>query len=153
MTEKISFEGDISALKQRLEEAKEELAELEERWRAYDLKTQECRQSLRGLRQTLRGELPDEERELLHGDLQAVPVNPDTGRPARGARRRQIELICQRVGRSQETFRTIDVLRVLEEVEGELTDGMKSYTYAVMSDLEDEGLVEKIGRGRWKLDR
>lgn len=153
MSEDISFKGDITALEEQLEQAKEELAELEERWRIYDLKTQEARQTLQDLRQTLRGELPAEDDELLHGDIQPVPVNSDTGRPARGARRQQIEQICQRLGRAQDSFRTIEVLRVLEEVEGELTDGMKSYTYAVMSDLEDEDLVEKIGRGRWSLNR
>ncbi len=151
MSEPISFKDDISALEARLERARQELADLEQRFDSYDLKTQETREALANLRRTLRGELPDEHDHGVAADIEAVDVNADSGRPARGARRHQIEQICNKIGRGGDTFRTVDVLNVLEEVEGELTDGMKSYTYAVMTTLQDEGVVTKVGRGRWQL--
>ena len=152
MSESISFKDDISALEAKLESARQELSELEHRWEVYDLKTQECREALANLRQTMRGEVPGETSSGGPGDIEAVRINPETGRPPRGARRKQIEQICQRIGQSGESFRTVEVLEVLAEIEGDLTDGMKSYTYAVMKTLQEEDVVEKVGRGRWKLE-
>ncbi|QDG49726.1 hypothetical protein FIV42_02930 [Persicimonas caeni] len=151
MSDRVTFEDEISALEAKLARARDELDDLEQRWRAYDLKTQETRQALANLRRTLRGELPDGEEQGVASQIDKVDINPDSGRPARGARRDQIEQICKRIGRTQESFRTVDVLNVLEDIEGELTDGMKSYTYAVMTTLQEEGVVDKVGRGRWKL--
>lgn len=151
MSERVTFEDEISALEAKLAQAREELDELEKRWRAYDLKTQETRQALTNLRRTLRGELPGEADDGVASQIDKVDINPDSGRPARGARRDQIEQICQKIGRTHDSFRTVDVLNVLEDIEGELTDGMKSYTYAVMTTLQEEGVVDKVGRGRWKL--
>lgn len=151
MSERVTFEDDISALEAELSRAREELAELERRWKAYDLKTQETRQALSNLRRTMRGELPGDADDGLAGQIERVDINPDSGRPARGARREQIEQICKRIGRGQDSFRTVDVLNVLEQVEGDLTDGMKSYTYAVMTTLQEEDVVDKVGRGRWTL--
>ena len=151
MSERVTFEDDISALEAKLSRAREELAELERRWKAYDLKTQETREALANLRRAMRGELPEDAEDGPADKIERVDINPESGRPPRGARREQIEQICKRIGRSQEQFRTIDVLKVLEEVEGELTDGMKSYTYAVMTTLQEEDVVDKVGRGRWTL--
>lgn len=151
MSDKVTFQDEISALEAKLARARDELDELEQRWKAYDLKTQETRQALANLRRTLRGEIPGEEQPGLAGRIDKVDINPDSGRPARGARRDQIEQICNQIGRRQDEFRTVDVLNVLEDIEGELTDGMKSYTYAVMTTLEEEGVVDKVGRGRWQL--
>ena len=80
-----------------------------------------------------------------------VDVNPETGRPARGARRDQLLQICRRLGRGQKTFRTVDVLNRVREVEGELSPGIRSYTYSIMKTFEDEGVMQKVGRGTWKL--
>lgn len=151
MSEQVTFKDDIAALEAKLSRAREELGELERRWEAYDLKTQEAREALASLRRSLRGELPAEGDEGLANQIERVDINPESGRPARGARREQIEQICKKIGRGRDDFRTVDVLNVLEEVEGELTDGMKSYTYAVMTTLQEEGVVDKVGRGRWTL--
>lgn len=153
MSDSISFKEDIAALEAQLDIAREELSDLEQRWKAYDLKTQEAREALSSLRRTLRGELPDAEPSGPGAAIEKVEINPESGRPSRGARRDQIEQICTKIGRSGDVFRTVDVLNVLEEVEGELTAGMKSYTYAVMTTLQEEGVVEKVGRGRWELNQ
>lgn len=150
MSERISFQDDIEALEAKLARARQELEDLEQRWQTYDLKTQETREALEKLRRSLRGELPGDEQGVA-GQIEQVEVNADSGRPPRGARREQIEQICKKIGRTRDNFRTVDVLNVLEQVEGELTDGMKSYTYAVMTTLQEDGVVEKVGRGRWTL--
>jgi chromosome segregation ATPase len=151
MTDRVTFEDDISALEAKLARARDELEELERRWQAKDVKTQETRDALDNLRRSMRGEIPGQGTPGKGAQIEQVDINPESGRPSRGARRSQIEQICKRIGRGGETFRTVEVLNMLEEVEGDLTDGMKSYTYAVMTTLQDEEIVEKVGRGRWTL--
>ena len=152
MSESISFADDIEELESQLEEARAELEALEEKYHAYDLKTEKTRTSLKAVRETLEGRLP-EDHEGVGGiaDVPKVEINPESGRPPRGARRDQLEKICRKIGNEQDVFRTVEVLNMLREVEGELTDGMKSYTYAVMTTLQEEDVVEKVGRGKWKL--
>jgi chromosome segregation ATPase len=153
MSDELSFRNNIEALEAQLERARQQLAELEQRWETYDIKTRKCREALAGLRQTMRGQLPATGRSASAHRIEPVELNPDSGRPPRGARRKQIQQICQRLGAQGESFRTAEVLGVLEDIEGELTDGMKSYTYAVMTTLQEEDVVDKVGRGRWTLAR
>lgn len=152
MSDTLSFQSDIEELERELEKARGQLEELEEKYRSYNMKTEECRRSLEAVRATLEGRLPDN--RLNQDDAQKiaqVEVNPESGRPSRGARRAQLEQICRQIGASGESFRTVDVLNKLGEIEGDLSDGMKSYTYAVMTTLQEENIVEKVGRGRWVL--
>lgn len=152
MSEQISFEDEIDRLEHELERARVELERLEKKYRTYNLKTEECRESLEAVRSTIEGRLPEgRQGDEGVGEISQVDVNPDSGRPSRGARRAQLEKICRKIGASGDAFRTVDVLNMLREIEGELTDGMKSYTYAVMTTLQQEDIVEKVGRGRWVL--
>lgn len=151
MAHHISFKDNIVSLENALVTARAELAELEKRSQNYDLKTQETREALENLRCSLRGEIPQPKPRQVAGAIRPLEINPDSGRPARGARRQQIEAICQKLGRAQDSFRTVDVLNILREVEQDLSQGMKSYTYAVMTTLKNENIVTKIGRGKWKL--
>lgn len=150
MTIEISFEEDIQALEEQLEHAQRELRELEEQRSQYDVRTQHLRRHLEELRTTSQGKLPKEQSKSA-GKIQPLEVNEETGRPARGTRRRQIEQICKKLGRGSRSFRTIDVLNMLEEIEGELSDGMKSYTYAVLTTLRDDDFLKKVSRGTWVL--
>lgn len=153
MTDQISFNDDISSLENALEAARADLAELEKRSQKYDLKTQEARDALNKLRSALRGELPAPKSRNAAGSIHSLELNDESGRPARGARRKQIEAICHKLGKSNRPFQTVDVLNILREVEDELSEGMKSYTYAVMNTLKDKNIVTKIGRGKWRLSR
>lgn len=151
MSQKISFKENIVSLENALSTARADLIELENRSQTYDLKTQETREALENLRCSLRGEIPRPKTRKTPGSISALEVNRESGRPARGARRQQIETICEKIGKGQRPFRTVDVLNILRDVEDELSQGMKSYTYAVMNTLKDENIVTKIGRGKWTL--
>ena len=152
MSDSISFESDIDELETELDKARGALEQLESKYRAYNLKTEETRRSLRALRSTLEGKLPEDQTDGDDAEIAQVEVNPESGRPSRGARREQLEQICRKIGASGEPFRTVEVLNMLREIEGELTNGMKSYTYAVMTTLQDEDIIEKVGRGTWVLN-
>lgn len=151
MIEDINFSDNITQLKVAVARATEELDELEKRAEQYNLKTQEARQVLENLKQVLGGELPKASRKAAALHLRPLEVNQETGRPARGARRAQIESICRKLGQNKRQFRSVDVLNILREIEEDMSSGMKSYTYAVMTRLEAEGLILKVGRGMWRL--
>lgn len=147
----IDFEDNIKALQEELERARAELAALEAQRESYDVRTQECRDALNDLRAAgLEGKLPAAAKPR-GGKIKKLEVNEETGRPPRGARRRQIEAICKQLGRGNASFRSIHVVQELEAIEGDLNDGMKSYTYAVLNTLHDQGTLEKLKRGTWKL--
>ena len=148
----ITFSEEIARMEDALERAQDELEELQSRRMAHDVQTRELRQSLQDLRATLRGELPRPAR-VATTEIEAVEVDPETGRPSRGARREQVEEICKKLGAGGQEFRTVDVLNEIRRVEGEVGDGMRSYIYAVMKTLEEDDFLEKVGRGTWKLKR
>lgn len=155
---KVSFADEIAKLESALEEHRRAIEELEQRRSGHDVQTREVRAALEGLRaalgmETATGGKGRRARRSVGGALEPLDVNPDSGRPSRGARREQVETICRRLGARGARFRTAEVLQALREVEGDLTAGMRSYTYAVMNTLEEEGLVTKVDRGTWMLAR
>lgn len=142
----VSFEKEIAGIEKQLETERQELQRLEKDWKSFDLEFSELRDALENLKAAAEG-------RTVRGakTAQRVDVNPDTGRPSRGARRDQLIQICRRLGRGQKTFRTIDVLDRVREVEGGVSAGIRSYTYSIMKTFEEEGLLEKVDRGTWKL--
>lgn len=152
----VDFQAKIETLTEELERERAELKELEQQWSQSNVQTERTRKALDLLRQVLDGHIPVETSEPAArapqvSTIKALDVNEDTGRPARGARREQIELICRRIGRGGKTFRTLDVLNALAEIEDELTEGMKSYAYAVLTTLEKDNVLRKVKRGTWEM--
>lgn len=149
----VNFSDEIEEFKKALKEKRNLLEELEEKRNSHAEQTRRARQALEDLRAVLRGETPPSKRttKTNAAGISKVPVNDETGRPPRGARRQQIHDICRKVGAGGEVFRTADVLKVLREVEDEVLPGKRSYTYTVMNKLEDDGIVERRGRGKWVL--
>jgi hypothetical protein len=143
----MDFKQELENLKSKLTVAEGELKELEDRAQLYSQQTQECRTAVAGLRSALDGKIGGRGRGK---GAERVLVNESTGRPKRGARRKQVELICKRLGRSGRSFRTIDVVREMVHIEGGISEGMKSYVYAVLTALSERGTVERVGRGTWK---
>lgn len=154
MSSDLTFSDEIDNFKEALEEKREKLEKLERQRDAHAEQTRKARQSLEDLRAVLRGETPPSEQasDNATDGISAVEVNEETGRPSRGARRDQIEQICRMIGADGDIFRTADVLEQLRKVEDEVSTGMRSYTYTVMNNLEDEGVVQRQGRGKWTLD-
>lgn len=138
----ISFRDEIVLLEAQREAALERIQQLEAQWERNNVETAECRAAIEGLRGTLKRSTKK---------IAALPVNEASGRPSRGARRDQVERICKKLGRGGKTFRTAEVLSHLMTVEGELSEGIRSYTYAVMNLFQDDEMIVKVGRGAWRL--
>lgn len=138
----VSFRDEIAELEAQREATLERLKQLEKQWDQNNVETQECREAIENLRGTLK---------RSSKRIAALPVSDESGRPSRGARRDQIEKICRKLGRGGKSFRTSDVLSELSRVEGELSDGIRSYTYAVMNTFLTDGFTNKVGRGTWRL--
>ena len=147
------FSDELESLRTALAEKQQRLAELRAQRKTHFTQARKARAALDDLRAILRGEKPRGQRStgsIVKG-ISSVPVNDDTQRPSRGARKEQIRAICEKVGARGEEFRTADVLNVLRKVESDFSAGMRSYTYTVMNALEEDGFVEKVGRGKWLL--
>ena len=149
-----SFDEEIRQLREQMRDEKSTLDDLENELAKFETRMEQCRENLDRLRRLNRGEIPEEIREApSDGEIESVEKNPESGRPPRGARRKQIQTICERIGGEGRPFRTREVLDRLAEVEDDLTDGMKSYAYTVMDELAEDGVVEKVGWGQWELQQ
>lgn len=147
----IQFSDEIEKFEKILAEKQEELDGLLKRKEQNSVQTQKARAALIDLEAVRKGEVPPSQKSKVKTvrGVSSVPVDDDTNRPARGARRNQIIDICKQLGGTGEIFRTADVLKVLRKVEDDFSTGMRSYTYTVMNVLESEGLVDRRGRGKW----
>lgn len=151
--EDVSFQREIRRLEARRERELADLENLKTELKKFQEKTERCRNHLRRLRTLARGQLPERPDSGRPTDIERVETDPESGHPPQGARRRQIRSICEAIGADAESFRTREVLDRLGEIEEELTDGMETYAYSVMDDLAEEGVVEKVGWGEWRLQR
>lgn len=150
----MNFTDEIQKFEESLIEKRNELDALRTRRQAHMAQTGKARAALNDLRAVLNGEIPPSQkaspRRSVAG-VEALETNDETNRPRRGARRDQIVTICSNLGASGAIFRTADILKVLRDVEGEISAGVRSYTYSLMNTLESEGFVVKRGRGKWSL--
>jgi multidrug resistance efflux pump len=149
----VDFGDERATFQASLDKAREELAALEAQLEEHGAQTGRARASLQKMRVLLGGKLPapKKTRGRGRGKIKALEVNDETGRPARGSRRQQVEDICAMLGKGGQTFRSVEVLRALEAAEGEVSNGMKSYTYTVLNTLGEDGFLTKVGRGKWTL--
>ena len=145
----LSFSEEIKVLQSELDHTKQNLKSLESKYEQFHVQTTQLREQLNVLRQITKGKIPGTKPK--RSKAQALDVNDQTGRPSRGARRQQIQVICKTLGRAGETFKTMDVIRELRQIESDVSAGMKSYTYAVLASLESAEFIKKVGRGQWQL--
>lgn len=150
MAKNAGFSPEVTGFDALLEESRAELLKLKEQYARHATDAEQLRTSLTKLRGIFfEAKLPADTGSKK--GIDALEVNDDTGRPSRGARRDQIVRICKKLGRGKKSFRTRDVIAELRKVEGDLSDGVKSYTYAVLKTLDTDGLIAKKGRGTWML--
>ena len=146
-----SFAEHTETLRAQLEHAKQELVELEQQLEQHDDHTRSWREAMKKWRDMNAGKYVESASSRGRSKIARLSINPETNRPKRGKRRQQIRSICKKLGRGKRVFRTVDVLNELRHIEHDISDGTKSYMYAVMTSLEKGGFLEKIGRGTWKL--
>ena len=153
MAASVNFGSEIKELKARLKQSKKDLKSLQARENKQLAQIANIRDSLDNLHKTVvKGQTltPEERNATNRVGLTPLDINSDSGRPSRGKRREQIEQAAKKVGRGGKVFRTIELLHALEEVEGELSAGVKSYTYSMLKEFENDGVLEKVGHGKWK---
>ncbi len=147
MADNVTFSSEIKSLKSELTKSEKQLAALQDKQNTYESDIQQLRDSLDALRSALAGNVPASKAKR---GVKPVPRRKGSERPKRGSRKDQIISICRVLGRGGESFQTKMILAELKRVEGEISSGIRSYTYALMNTLQEEGLVEKVGRGTWK---
>ena len=137
--ERIQNEKD--KLRDDIEDIQEELSSLPS--------LEEVREKIDNIRHTMRtGEIP--EGDSMVAGVERVSVNPETGRPRRGAREQQIRQAIDVISDQQETFKAREVFELLQKADPEISESQRAYLYSKLGDLREKGELEKIKRGVWK---
>ena len=150
----MDFEQQLEGLREEKQRLEQEISELEAKLSQKSSNTESLRDDLESLTESLEtGQVPAAERpdaQNVQG-IDPVPVDPDTGKPPRGARGRQIRQAIDVISRDQETFKAAELFELLQEADPSISESQRAYLYSKLNDLRDEGVLEKVKRGTWTL--
>lgn len=152
----MDFEEQLESLREEKQQLEEEIEAIEAELSRKSSNTEDLRRDLEQLTESLEtGEVPNDESESSSpvDGIEPVELNPETRRPPRGARsdqiRQAIDVISER--KEEETFRAAELFELLEKADSSFGDDQRAYLYSKLDDLRDEGVLEKVSRGTWKL--
>jgi chromosome segregation ATPase len=150
----MDFDQELEGLREEREELKEQISELEAELSQKSANTASLREDLEELTESIESnDVPEsakERRKSVRG-IDRVPVDQETGKPPRGRRGEQIEQGIKVISRRQETFKAVELFELLKEADPNVTDSQRAYLYSKLNDMRDEGKLEKVKRGTWKL--
>ena len=150
----MDFNKELEGLREERDQLKQQINQLETRLSKKSASTEKLRQNLDALTESFeKNEVPasaKEKKESVRG-IEHVPVDEETGKPPRGARSRQIRQAIEVISRRQETFKAVELFKLLQEADPSVSDSQRAYLYSKLNDLRDEGVLEKVKRGTWKL--
>lgn len=151
----MEFEEQLEGLREQKQRLREEIAAIEEKLSKKSANTESLRNDLENLTESLEtNEVPPSERtdEQSVRGIDRVPVDPESGKPPRGARGRQIRQAIEVISDRQDTFKAAELFELLQEADPSVSDSQRAYLYSKLNDLRDEGVLEKVKRGTWRLD-
>lgn len=98
-------------------------------------------------------ELLQGEEDFGHPDIPVVPTDPETGSPARGARREQVDAAIKVAERESgdESWSPGDVIDLIKEADPYFKDSRSQAVYSRLTELVEEDTLEKVGRGQYTL--
>lgn len=150
----MDFEEQLEGLREEKQRLEQEIAELETKLSQKSSNTESLREDLESLTESLEtGEVPASERrdaQTVQG-IDPVPVDPDTQKPPRGARGRQIRQAIKVISRDKDQFKAAELFELLQEADPSISESQRAYLYSKLNDLRDEGVLEKVKRGTWTL--
>ena len=145
----MDFEQQLEGLRDEKQRLEQEISELEAKLSQKSSNTESLRDDLESLTESLEtGQVPAA--QPVAG-IDPVPVDPDTGKPPRGARGRQIRQAIEVISRDQDTFKAAELFELLQEADPSISESQRAYLYSKLNDLRDEGVLEKVKRGTWTL--
>jgi len=148
----VEFEQELEELRNLREKFSNKIEEIQEALERRTRNTEKLRKEIQALNASVEsGGIPDEE-----GVGRAVAgIEPaettEEGNPKRGARGRQIEQAIDVITRQQETFKAKELFELIKQADPNVDDSQRAYLYSKLNDLRDEGEIEKVKRGTWKL--
>jgi len=150
----MDFEAQLQDLREEKQRLEAEISELEQKLSNKSSNTESLREDLESLTESLEtGEVPAAERsdsQSVQG-IDPVPVDPETGKPPRGARGRQIRQAIDVISRKRDEFKAAQLFELLQEADPSISESQRAYLYSKLNDLRDEGVLEKVKRGTWTL--
>ncbi|MFB6263437.1 MAG: hypothetical protein ABEL76_07415 [Bradymonadaceae bacterium] len=84
-------------------------------------------------------------------EIDRVDVDPETGKPPRGARGRQIRQAIDVVTSDKEKFKAAEVFDLMKEADPSVEESQRAYLYSKLNDMKDDGELEKVARGTWRV--
>lgn len=151
----MDFEEQLESLREERERLEEEIGDLEAELSRKASNTESLREDLEELTESIEtGRVPEEESgegSTVRG-IERVELDPESGRPPRGARSRQIRQAIDVISRDQDEFKAAELFELLQEADPSIEESQRAYLYSKLKELRDEGVLEKVGRGTWTLD-
>jgi len=155
----LDFQQELETLREEKRRLEEEIESIEEKLSRKTDNTESLRDDLERLTESIEtGEVPDtvgsEQESASSADgIEPVDLNPETGRPSRGARSDQIEQAIRVLSerKDEDEFRAAELFELLSEADPSVGENQQAYLYSKLDDLRDEGKLEKVKRGTWRL--
>ena len=150
----MDFEQELEGLREQREQLTQEISDLEAELSQKSANTASLREDLEELTESIESnDVPEsaKERKKSVRGIERVPVDEETGKPPRGRRGEQIEQAIKVISRRKETFKAVELFELLQEADPLVSDSQRAYLYSKLNDLRDEGKLEKVKRGTWKL--
>lgn len=153
-SETIEFGEDLEQLRERRQELQAEIDEIEEELEKTSSSTDTLRENLQQLKTSVQtGRVPSEDGSGRGSKprISRVKVNPETGKPRRGARAEQIQQAIDVITDRQETFKAAELFELIQDADPNVTESQRAYLYSKLNELRDDGILEKVKRGTWTL--
>lgn len=150
----MNFQEQLEDLREEKKQLQEDIAEIEEKLSEKSADTKSLRDDLVKLTESIEtGEVPASERKGAQSvrGIDRVPVDPETKKPPRGARGRQIRQAIDVITNKQETFKAAELFELLQKADPSISESQRAYLYSKLNDLRDDDVLEKVKRGTWKL--
>lgn len=150
----MDFEEQLEGLREEKQRLEAEISQLEKKLSQKSSNTESLREDLETLTESLEtGEVPASERtdaQSVDG-IDPVPVDPDTGKPPRGARGKQIRQAIEVISQDKDEFKAAELFELLQEADPSISESQRAYLYSKLNDLREDGVLEKVKRGTWTL--
>lgn len=152
----MDFEAELDELRQAERELRDKIEAIEAELSEESENTEKLRSHLERLDESIsRSAVPSDETDTADegpaSAIDRVDVNPETGKPPRGARGRQIRQAIGVVTQDKEQFKAREVFDLMKEADPSVEESQRAYLYSKLKDLRDDGELEKVARGTWEI--
>lgn len=149
----VDFEQELDELRDLRQKFVNKIEEIEDALETKTRNTEKLRRELQALNASIEsGDIPSKDSDTGQAVRGIEPAETtDAGNPKRGERGRQIEQAIDVISREQETFKAAELFDLIRQADPNVDDSQRAYLYSKLNELRDEGEIEKVKRGTWRV--